>query len=93
MSLVTVGLADCVNSLEVCRDDGGEGLPAGAALMVGSVGRGGNGMAGGGEGNDAIDADFRRLEVMEFDRPARSTGDCGRMDFLESLSTSDTEFL
>jgi len=31
-------------------------------------GNGGKGMAGGGDGNEATDADLRRLDVVEFER-------------------------
>lgn len=55
-------------SLEVCRDCGGEGFPAVVVTMLGIDGSGGRGIAGGGEGKLAMEADFRRLDVIEFDR-------------------------
>lgn len=51
---------------------GGTGIDAalfGATAAPTLPGRGGNGIAGGGDGNDATDADFRRWDAAELERP------------------------
>ena len=40
----------------------------GAILVAILPGKGGKGMAGGGDGNDTTDADLRRGEFIEFER-------------------------
>ena len=50
---------------------GGTGILAalfGATVVVTLPGKGGKGMAGGGDGNDTTDADLRRGEFTEFVR-------------------------
>ena len=50
----------------MCRELGGDMLPVVAAAAM--FGRGGSGIAGGGDGRDAAEALFRRLEVIELVR-------------------------
>ena len=40
-------------------------MPLVAIEIVGSVGNGGKGIAGGGEGSEATDADFLRFELID----------------------------
>ena len=50
---------------------GGTGILAalfGAIVVAMLPGRGGNGMAGGGDGNETTDADLRSGEFIEFER-------------------------
>jgi hypothetical protein len=50
---------------------GGTGILAalfGAMVVAMLPGKGGKGMAGGGDGNDTTDADLRSGEVIEFER-------------------------
>lgn len=76
----------CAMSLLWWREVGGEG--AFPCVGGGLPGRGGRGMAGGGEGSEVCEVLLRRLELLEFDRWRFSRGSIDSRLELRLASTS-----